>query len=102
MVRQRKKLGQFIKDCKEKYHKQKIPNFQIHVSNYPRKILFPKITPFTWDIEDSERSLLLLFLSPVQEVSNWLSWCYYKEIKRMNKYGYFLLFVYIEKPKKMK
>lgn len=100
MARQSKKLGQYIKDRKEKYRKKKIPKFLVHVSNSPRRILYPKITPFAWDIEDSERAKPLLFLSPVQEVSNWLSWCYYKEIKQTNEYGYCLLFIHIIRTKR--
>lgn len=100
MAHQSKKLGQYIRDRKEKYRKQKIPNFLVHVSNSPRRILYPRITPFAWDIEDSERANPLLFLSPVHEISNWLDWCYYKETKRINKYGYCLLFIHIIKSQK--
>ena len=100
MARKGKKLGQYIKDRKEKYRKMKIPHFLVHISNSPRRILYPKITPFAWDIEDSERAEPLLFLSPIQEISNWLGWCYYKEIKRVNQHGYCLLFIHVIEPKK--
>ena len=93
MARKRQKLSQYIKDRKEKYRKQKIPHFLVHVSLSPRKILHPKITPYAWDVEDEdqERAKPLLFLSPAQEISNWLGWCYYKTCKQTNKYGYTIL-----------
>ena len=100
MARKSKKLSQYIRDRKEKNRKQKVPHFLVHVSNSPRRILYPNITPFAWDIEDFERAKPLLFLSPVQEISNWLGWCYYKENKRTNKYGYCLLYLHIIRTKK--
>ena len=99
MARKRRRLGQYVKDRKEKYQRKKKPNYLVHVSNSPRKILYPRITPFAWDIVDDERATPLLFLSPVQEISNWLGWCYYKEIRKINKYGYCLLYIHVIKVK---
>lgn len=95
MARKNRKLGHYIKDRKEKYRKQKVPRFLVHVSLSPRKILYPKITPYAWDTVDQERANPLLFLSPVQEIAGWLGWCYYKKCKRTNKFGYTILYIHI-------
>lgn len=99
MARRRRKLGQYVKDRQEKYRKNKIPHYLMHVSLAPRNMLYPNITPFAWDIEDPERAEPLLFLSPIQEISSWLGWCYYKKMKKISKEGYSILYVHIVRPK---
>ena len=100
MVRRNTNLSIYVKSRKEKYSKQKIPCYLVHVSLAPRKILYPNITPFAWEVEDHERAEPLLFLSPAQDISNWFGWCYYKKMKKVNTRGFSILYLHIVRPKK--
>ncbi|MBN2154383.1 MAG: hypothetical protein JW839_23205 [Candidatus Lokiarchaeota archaeon] len=72
MASKKKRLGTYVRERREKHrHPYRL---LFHVSTAPRKVLLPHRTTYQ-DEGDEERQHPLLFLCPLGDVKDWMSWC---------------------------